>query len=137
MTTVSAAQAAKLFKNACRLHLQFPIMRYLISNTDGRLDGAEKALRHLEMSYFYVAAIKGVDTETVRLDHHDEYMAVHDTTQELTDNLDEAIGFPLRGRPDYDDLAPKFFEQFHALAMKALGIPEVAGMALLPEGELQ
>lgn len=111
----------KFFKQACWLHLNHAIHRYLMSNAEGRYNGGEKAERHLEMSYFYVAAVKGVEVERARLDHHDLYMAVHDTTQELTDYLDEVIGFPLKGRPDYDDLAPKFFEHFHRLAMKALG----------------
>lgn len=126
-------QAAKMFKHACWLNVEFAVKRYLMSNAEGRWDGAEKAQRHLEMSYFYVAAVKGVDLERVRLDHHDDYMAVHDATQEMTSNLDEAIGFPLRGRPDYDDLAPKFFEKFHALALAALGVPEIVELATAKE----
>ena len=34
--------------------------------------------------------------------------------------LDERIGFPLDSVPDYDKLAPLFFEQFHGLAVQAL-----------------
>ena len=108
------------FKHACWLHLSFAINRYLMSNAEGRYDGAEKAIRHLGMSYFYAAVVKGVDIDTARIHHHDEYMAVHDHTQTLTDNLDTEIGFPLTGRPDYDKLAPLFFEKFHTLAMQAL-----------------
>lgn len=110
----------RLFKHACWLHLDHAIHRYLLCNTEGRLDGAEKATQHLEMSYFYVAAVKGLDPEQVRLHERNAYMAVHDHTQLLTDNLDVEIGFPLTGRPDYEDLAPKFFERFHELAMQAL-----------------
>lgn len=110
----------KLFKQACRLHLEFAIHRYLMANAEGRCDGAEKALRHLEMSYFYAAAFKGITTEEARIHEHDAYMAVHDHTQTLTDNLDTEIGFPLTGRPDYGTLAPLFFERFHDLAMQAM-----------------
>lgn len=109
-----------LFKNACRLHLDFPIHRYLMANAEGRWDGAEKAQRHLEMSYFYAAVVHGVSEDQARIFHDETYMAVHDNTQTLTDNLDTEIGFPLTGRPDYDALAPKFFERFHELAMQAL-----------------
>lgn len=108
------------FKHVCWLHLSFAVNRYLMSNADGRWDGAEKAARHLEMSYFYVAAVRGVEIDAARMHHHDEYMAVHDRTQALTENLDVEIGFPLVGRPDYEHLAPLFFEKFHDLAMQAL-----------------
>lgn len=91
--------AAKMFKQACRLHLNFAIHRYLMSNASGRMDGHEKAQRHIELCTFYVAAVRGVDDlDMVRrgLDcHEDDYQAVHDATQALTDHLDEAIGFPL------------------------------------------
>lgn len=119
--------AEQMFKQACRLHLDHAMHRYLISNTAGRLDGGEKAQRHIELCTFYVAAVRGVnDLDMVRRGrdgHEDDYQAVHDTTQALTDYLDEEIGFPLESRPDYDALVPLFFEKFHALAMKALGVP--------------
>lgn len=109
-------------KQACWLHLNFAVHRYLMSNADGRASGAEKAQRHEEMSAFYVAVFKGVEVEQVRRHYAREYKDVHDKTQELTDNLDIEIGFPLRGTPDYDDLAPKFFERFHALALQAMSV---------------
>lgn len=121
----SAQSDGKKLKQACWLHLDHAIHRYLLSNADGRENPGEKAEQHLAMSYFYVAMHKGIELEQVRLHHHDAYMAVHDHTQSLTSYLDEQIGFPLRGRPDYEDLAPKFFEKFHALALEALaGLPE-------------
>jgi hypothetical protein len=49
-----------------------------------------------------------------------EYLLVHSATQRLTDRLDEAIGFPLVGQPDYELLVTRFFEQFHDLAIQAL-----------------
>ena len=110
----------KLFKNACSIHTRFPIMRYLMSNADGREDGAKKAARHIELCSFYVAVFHGVEPDLVIGDYPDDFDAVHEATQELTSYLDERIGFPLKGRPDYDLLAPLFFEQFYAIAMKTL-----------------
>lgn len=115
----------QMFKQACWLHLSHAIHRYLMSNADGRQSGAEKALRHIELCTFYVAAVRGVDNvdhvrRGIPVDLEPDYQAVHKATQALTDHLDEVIGFPLKGRPDYDALAPQFFEKFHTLAMKAL-----------------
>lgn len=106
-----------LFKNACRIHLDFAINRYLMANADGRADGAEKALRHREICSFYLAAFKGEDVEWVAARFTKDYVGLHDYTQQLTDFLDEQIGFPIKGMPDYDLLVPLFFEKFHALAM--------------------
>lgn len=119
------APADRMFKQACWLHLSHTIHRYLMSNADGRQDGAEKAMRHIQLCTFYVAAVRGVDDlDRVRsgypVAYEDDFQAVHSATQELTDHLDEVIGFPLKGRPDYDTLAPLFFQRFHALAMGAL-----------------
>ena len=123
--------AEQMFKQACRLHLDHAIHRYLMSNADGRQNGGEKAMYHIELCTFYVAAVRGVDDlAMVRRGAEsleDDFQAVHDCTQELTSYLDEAIGFPLKGRPDYDALAPLFFERFHSLAMQALGISEQEG----------
>lgn len=112
-----------LFKQACWLHCQFAIGRYLMSNASGRQNGAEKAIRHEELCSFYVAAVNGVDDlDLVRRYHEQAYQTVHTKTQELTDFLDEMIGFPLNSQPDYDNLAPKFFEDFHSLALEALNV---------------
>lgn len=111
----------KLFKQACWLHLSFCINRYLMSNAEGRYDGAEKAMCHIDLCTFYVAAFHGINhVDTVRREREDEFQAVHEATQELTGYLDEKIGFPLKGRPDYDTLAPLFFETFHKIAMETL-----------------
>ncbi|KVP39842.1 hypothetical protein [Burkholderia ubonensis] len=109
------------FRQACWLSMQHTIMRYLMSNAHGRWDGAEKAHRHDELCRFYVAAIRGVETDRVRREYEDDYQLVHDHTQSLTSHLDETIGFPLESIPDYDCLAPKFFARFHELALEALG----------------
>lgn len=114
------------FKHVCWLHLRHTIARYLMSNAEGRWNGAEKAQRHMELCQFYVAATHGIEVDQVRCDFEDDFQAVHTKTCELTDYLDEAIGFPITGTPDYDKLEPLFFEQFHLLAMQALPQPVAA-----------
>ena len=110
-----------IFKQACKLHTSHMVARYLMSNAEGRWDGAEKALRHIQLCQFYVCVFTGYnDPDTVRRKYEVEYQAVHSKTQELTDYLDTEIGFPIKGRPDYDTLEPLFFEKFHKLAVEAL-----------------
>lgn len=112
-----------LFKQACWLACDVAVHRYLMSNAHGRQSGAEKAERHAELCKFYVAAVRGInDVDLVRRHHEDDYDKVHTKTQELTDYLDEVIGFPLDSAPDYDVLAPLFFDKFHQLALEALGV---------------
>ncbi|WP_338924788.1 hypothetical protein V0M98_34780 (plasmid) [Pseudomonas silesiensis] len=118
-----------MFKQACRIHLEHCIVRYLMSNSKGRMDGAEKATRHIELCSFYVAAVRGADPDRVRNKYEADYQAVHTKTQELTDHLD-SIGFPLDCRPDYEELVPLFFERFHALALEALNVPVEADVAV-------
>ena len=110
------------FKHVCWLHTQHLVNRYLMSNADGREDGAEKAHRHIQLCCFYVAAIRGVEEDSFEAKLGDDFDAVHELTSDFTSYMDEQIGFPLKGRPDYDKLAPLFFEKFHCLALKALGV---------------
>ena len=114
--------AASRFKQACWLYTQDGISRYLLCNAEGRWDGAEKAQRHAELCDFYVAVVRGVELSQVPGHWGADAAAVRAKTRELTDRLDEAIGFPLQGTPDYECLAPRFFEQFHALALAALAL---------------
>jgi hypothetical protein len=107
-----------LFKNACRIHLDLLVNRYLLANTAGRASGAEKALTHRAICDFYIAAFNGVEVEQVGRYYGQQHKALHLHTQSLTDNLDEKIGFPYSGHPDHEELVPKFFEQIHALAME-------------------
>lgn len=108
------------FKNACRIFMHPLIYRYLIVNTEGRLNGFEKSERHKEMCQFYVAAHLGFpDIDSVDV-CGESYTSVHASTQKLTDYMDEKIGFPIHGVPDYDNLAGKFFDIFHELAVEAL-----------------
>ena len=119
MSDNKASLKIDLFKNACRVHTDFMVARYLMSNADGRHNGAEKAHYHMQLCKFYVCVMHGHDDpDTVRIEHEEDYQAVHEKTQELTSYLDDAIGFPLVGCPDYDTLKPLFFGRFHELAMK-------------------
>lgn len=118
---IPVSRYARMLEWACRVHTNHAVHRYLMCNSAGRLDGAEKALRHAELCRFYLAVVYGThDPDRAGGEYPDEYERVHDATQALTDYMDEAIGFPIEGRPDYDKLAPAFFERFHALAMQAL-----------------
>lgn len=118
---LSVAPSCAAFRTACRIHLSWTIGRYLMSHAEGRRDGWEKAVRHIELCEFYVAAIRGHhDPSTVRRLYEDDFDALHDESKELTDNLDTAIGFPIHGMPEYDELEPKFFERFHEIAMSTL-----------------
>ena len=93
-----------------------------MSNADGRLDGAEKAHRHMNLCYFYVAVVRGREEDDLEVQCGDDFDAVHDKTQDLTSFMDEEIGFPLTGTPDYEKLAPLFFDKFHQLALDALAV---------------
>jgi hypothetical protein len=116
-----------LFKNACRIHLEQLVIRYLMANTEGRLDGVEKATRHMEMCQFYVCAYAGgINPESVSV-NDGMYQSIHKSTQTMTDRMDESIGFPLSAiRPDYDRLSELFFNQFHDLARKGANMAEVS-----------
>ncbi len=112
---------SRYFRNACWLSQASNAHRYLMCNAEGRWDGAQKAYVHAEMCSFYVAIAEGISDELLaRAKASDKWKAVHEATQALTDNLDTEIGFPLKGRPDYDTLAPLFFERFHDICLKTL-----------------
>lgn len=98
--------------------MNFSIYRYLLSNARGRIDGFEKAERHIELSSIFIAAKTFSDTDSAK--HHKDIMLIHDATRKLTDYLDKEIGFPLNEQPeDYDELARKFFDKFIKLAEEA------------------
>lgn len=123
-------QPTDALRNSLWLALDHTMLRYLLSCSHGRWDGAEKATRHIELCNHYVATFLGGSLDDAMGDHEAAWTAVHEATQELTDNLDTAIGFPLDSRPDYETLVPKFFEEFHRLATGALakwGTPAGAG----------
>lgn len=89
-----------------------------MANAEGRWDGAEKAQRHRELCEFYVSCYSNsLDRRALQK----RIKAVHEATQVyLTDKMDEVIGFPLTGRPEYDSLAKLFFEYFHDIACRVL-----------------
>lgn len=107
---------------ACFVHLQTAIVQYLLANTAERLSGYAKAMHHRAMVNFYVAVVRGGESDLAQRHFPDDYKRVHVATQEhLTDFLDEVIGFPLdRSTPDIDVLSVKFFEHFHTIAMATL-----------------
>jgi hypothetical protein len=99
--------------------MEWPIHRYLLANTKGRLNGVEKAERHLYMSAIFVASKKRCSIDKAK--SYDEWMKVHDATQKLTGHLDTEIGFPIDETDDmdYNKLSRKFFDKFIALAEEA------------------
>lgn len=99
----------------------YAIHRYLMANTTGRLDGAEKASRHMEISNIFVALTKTIDLDRVGVHHLDLRNKIHDHTQKLTSHMDAEIGFPVGDRfPDYDNLAQRFARRFVDLASEVL-----------------
>lgn len=117
---VPAALAEARFRHSLWLALQHTVHRYLMSCASGRWCGAEKATRHIELCNHYVAVFMGGEADRAMSGHEDAWRAVHEASQALTDHLDEVIGFPLDSQPDYDALAPKFFAEFHRLAIGVL-----------------
>jgi hypothetical protein len=125
---VVAGMEAKL-KRSLWNAAEHKINRHLMSNAHGRWDGAEKGETHRELCRLFISALLDRDIESVS-SITPEFKAVHEGTQALTAYLDEVIGFPLDDdRPDYEGLAPKFFEHFYTLAQAALA------QAKLPDGE--
>lgn len=98
-------------KHMLWLSMSVDVHHYLMSNSEGRLDGSEKYNRHKNLIDLYVAGKVGCELDSC-FDYIEYWEAIHDKTQELTGYMDEVIGFPITGRPDYDDLAPKFFKEF-------------------------
>jgi hypothetical protein len=94
------------------------IIQYLRANAKGSENSCMKADHHLMLSYIYVASKVGiVDPDLAPRVHNTThsmmYSKIHDATQELTDFLDEEIGFPLEDpRPNYYHFAPLFFKEF-------------------------
>lgn len=109
-----------------RIHLTFAIGRYLLACTHGRWSGAEKAQRHDEMCAVYAAiAVGRHDVDELRGEHAFEalHTRVREATREITDALDDAIGFPVDDpHPDLDLLTGRFFERFHEIAMAEISL---------------
>ena len=106
--------------NACQIALYQTIFRYLMAHEEGRWDGFEKALRHKELIQFYIAMNSGVVSPENIAVNTQSYITLHEATRVITDNLDTAIGFPLTGKPDYDQLVPAFFSLIHTIICDTL-----------------
>lgn len=123
----SEAHTTTALERALWLLMDFDINRYLMANTAGRLNGGEKAERHLALCTTYCMVMLDVglpngDRAFGRLssERRSLMMFIHDWTQTLTGYMDTEIGFPIEDRPDYDKLAPKFFARFIELCEEAV-----------------
>ena len=90
--------------------LENDVHRYLLANTYGRLDGSEKAERHLKISEIVFSFI--FQKKYMYGRDHDFIMRIHNSLAEiLTDRLDEVIGFPIKEESwniDYFDYCKRF-----------------------------
>lgn len=121
--TTAPATAEQQARHALWLMTEFYVNRYLMANAHGRRDGAEKAEQHQNLCERFIAVYFCVSRDDVRMEYEAQYQDVHTATQDaLTDRLDEVIGFPLDSRPDYDTLAPVFFDVFHDTAWRTLAV---------------
>ena len=96
--------------------LSFDVSRYLMANSCQRLDGVEKAERHIKIAttiYEYIKCKMLLDGNFA------EMMIIHDFIGEkLTDRMDEVIGFPINEElygSDYDELHRKFIRTIFSL----------------------
>jgi hypothetical protein len=115
-------------KHLMWLLMKREIMRYLNACADEYENGAVKAEVHFGLSSIFVAGYCMCEIERAANFYYTRWSLVHDKTQELTDYLDEEIGFPRKGDPDYEELAPKFFDKFYDIAKKALDDAENEGV---------
>jgi len=106
-TTLTQEQLQNL-----RKALDFDISRYLIVNSINRIDGCERADRHMNISKTICGFIFDVHPK----DKHNHmvtgsWLAVHDHLANiLTDRMDEVIGFPVfEPLYDVDTYKERFF----------------------------
>ena len=97
------------------------------SDINRYLDGAGRSQLHDSMCRLYLAVFYGAKKEEVRHDHEEEFQRLHSATRELTEHLDEVIRWATKPLPDSADLATKFFEHFHRLALQTLGGSKARG----------
>lgn len=103
--------------------MEFNIVKYLTACSSEHLNGAAKTENHIVLVQTYVgAALLKPPGSVLIIDP--EFEIVHDATQELTDQMDVVIEFPLEGQPDYATLAPRFFHKFLEFASAALPFEE-------------
>ena len=90
-------QLTKREEWALRYLLDFPVVRYMMCNSKGRMDGAEKADNHIEISQnicmFILSEGRPRHERTPKV--RQCTMVVHDYLAEiLTDRMDEVIFYP-------------------------------------------
>ena len=114
-------ETSGVVRRALWLLMEKDIRLYLMANTEGRYDNINKATLHATMCENWCKVVLGID----KYPSSDESFAshgeaniqvlrrIHDETRMVTSYLDTEIGFPIYDRnPDYDALAPLFFEKF-------------------------
>lgn len=92
---------------------------YLECNAAGMWDGGLKARTHRNLCVLFVSERYDISLrEATDISLGDELLSglVRKATLSLTDNLDEAIGFPLDKAPNYRKLVPLFVDEFNRLA---------------------
>jgi hypothetical protein len=100
-------------KQALRKALDFDIARYLMVNSINRIDGSERAERHMNISKTICGFIFNIKPSEK---HHymitGSWLAVHDYLADvLTDRMDEVIGFPVfEPLHDVDTYKERFFD---------------------------
>jgi len=96
--------------------LSFDVDRYLMANSCQRLNGFEKAERHINIATIIHEYIK---CKTFQVEDNNEMMIIHNFLGEnLTDKMDKVIGFPINTPlygTDYDDLNRKFIKTIFQL----------------------
>ncbi len=108
------------FAMAMYVMLHHEITQYLLSNLNKRANGALKAEKHESLTKHYIAVFKGIDPDDSIMYYETVYQEVHDATaEELTDHLNQEIGFDPNGYVD-NDLVEKFFARFHIIAVRIL-----------------
>ena len=109
---------------AMRLLTMVDVVQYLLSNTNSRMNGAKKAHHHEQLCSLYIAVFRNIEPDKVRLRYESLYKIIHDeTARQLTDVLDEVIGFDMDGYVD-DKTQEKFFLVFHKIASEILLLDE-------------
>ncbi len=107
-TTLTEKQLQNL-----RKALDFDISRYLIVNSINRIDGSERADRHMNISKTiccFIFNVKPEDKNNYMVSG--SWLAVHDYLSDvLTDRMDEVINFPVfEPLYDIDTYKERFFD---------------------------
>jgi hypothetical protein len=107
-------------KHLMWLLMKNDIPRYLAVCADGYENGSAKSIIHIHLCDIFIAGYCMCEIERAMSLYYTRWHIVHEATQELTDYMDDEIGFPKKGTPDYEKLSPLFFDKFFDLAKNAL-----------------